>query len=118
MLAFHAAAVPSTMDGAGVLYEHKDPRHVASLMHAVLSDNFLADEIIRSQNEALERLQAKDFSATLLNFVDQVSDLPRKPPPAVAWDFWKQFELSEKLDELRQYRPAVFQALPEDTPST
>ena len=106
------------MDGAGVLYEHKDPRHVASLMHAVLSDNFLADEIIRSQNEALERLQAKDFSATLLNFVDQVSDLPRKPPPAVAWDFWKQFDLSEKLDELRQYRPAVFQALPEDTPST
>lgn len=116
VLAFHAAAVPSTMDGAGILYEHKDPRHVASLMHAVLSDNFLADEIVRSQNEALERLQAKDFSATLLNFLVQVSNLPRKPPPAVAWDFWTQFDLSEKLDELRQYRPAVFQALPEDTP--
>ena len=118
VLAFHAAAVPSTMDGAGVLYEHKDPRHVASLMHAVLSDNFLADEIIRSQNEALERLQAKNFSETLLDFIGQVSDLPRKPPPVVAWDFWKQFDLSEKLDELRQYRPAIFQALPEDTPST
>ena len=87
-------------------------------MHAVLSDNFLADEVIRSQNEALERLQAKDFASTLRNFVDQVRDLPRKPAPAVAWDFWKQFDLSEKLEELRQYRPAIFQALPEDTPST
>jgi len=118
VLAFHAAAVPSTMDGAGVLYEHKDPRYVASLMHAVLSDDFLSDEIIHSQNEALERLQANDFSTTLLNFIDRVGNLPRKPPPKVAWDFWKQFDLSEKLDELRQYRPAVFQALPEDTSST
>ena len=118
VLAFHAAAVPSTMDGAGVLYDHKDPRHVASLMHAVISDDSLADEIIHSQIGALNRLQAKDFPATLFNFIDQVKNIPRRSPPTVAWDFWKQFDLSEKLDELRQYRPAVFQALPEDTPST
>ena len=30
-----AAAVPATMDAAGVLYETRDPREVAALMHAV-----------------------------------------------------------------------------------
>jgi hypothetical protein len=30
----------------------------------------------------------------------------------VAFDFWAQFDQFERLEELRQYRPALFRALP------
>jgi hypothetical protein len=36
-----------------------------------------------------------------------------RPAPEVSWDFWAQFDQFERLEELRQFRPAVFQALPE-----
>ena len=55
VIAFAAAAVPDTMDGGGILYDRKDPRHVASLMHAVLSDDALRDHVLESQDVALER---------------------------------------------------------------
>ena len=115
VVAFAAAAVPATMDGGGVLYDHKDPRHVASLMNAVLSDGALEDEIIRAQDAALARLRAKDFAATLLGFVDQVRSAPRLPPCEVTSDFRRQLELSEELEELRQYRPSAFLALPKES---
>ena len=113
VLAYAATAVPATMDGAGVLYDDKDPRHVAALMDAVLSNCALGDRIVDAQHAAVGRLQAKDFAGTLLGFVDRILASPRAPKPHVAFDFWQQFDDAEKLEELRLYRPAVFQALPE-----
>ena len=113
VLAYAATAVPATMDGAGVLYDDKDPRHVAALMDAVLSNCALEDRIVDAQRAAVGRLQAKDFAGTLLGFVDRILASPRAPKPHVAFDFWQQFDDAEKLEELRLYRPAVFQALPE-----
>ena len=117
VVAFNAAAVPATMDGGGVLYDYKDPRHVASLMNAVLSDDALAREIIQAQDGALARFRERDFGATLLGYVDQVRATPRPRPCEVTWDFWRQFELSEDLEELRRYRPSAFQALPKEPAS-
>ena len=113
VLAYAATAVPATMDGAGVLYDDKDPRHVAALMDAVLSNCALEDRIVDAQRAAVGRLQARDFAGTLLGFVDRILASPRTPKPHVAFDFWQQFDDAEKLEELRLYRPAVFQALPE-----
>jgi glycosyltransferase involved in cell wall biosynthesis len=113
VLAYAATAVPATMDGAGVLYDDKDPRHVAALMDAVLSNCALEDRIVDAQRAAVGRLQAKDFAGTLLGFVDRILTSPRAPKPNVAFDFWQQFDDAEKLQELRLYRPAAFQALPE-----
>ena len=70
VLAYAAAAVPSTMDGAGVLYDSKDPIHVATLMDAVLSDATVQDDIVRAQLGALERLKSKNFGEMLLGFVE------------------------------------------------
>ena len=112
VIAFDATAVPDTMDGAGVLYDRKDSRHVASLMHSLVTDRTLSDETLRSQDEALDRLLRKDFGATLLRFVQQVKQGPYASPPRVASDFWEQFELFETLEELWPYRPSVFAALP------
>ena len=112
VLAFASTAVPATLDGGGVLYDTKDPHHVARLMEAVLDAPAVEAAVLASQEGALERLQARDFGGTLLGFVDQVSSAPPRDAPPVAWDFWQQFDLFERLEELRQFRPALYQALP------
>lgn len=112
VLAYAATAVPATMDGGGVLYEDKDPARVAALLHAIVSDAAMTDRIVAAQDAALARLLARDFDGTLLRYVDQVLAAPARPLPPVAFDFWRQFHLAEQLEEIRQYRPAAFQALP------
>ena len=114
VIAYAASAVPATMDGGGVLVTDKDPVHVAALINQVITDGELQDRIIDSQDAALGRFAAKDFGATLLSFVDRVARSPRRPHPPVAFDFWEQFTLAEKLEEIRTYRPAAFHALPKE----
>ncbi|HUQ88915.1 MAG TPA: glycosyltransferase, partial [Vicinamibacterales bacterium] len=117
VLAYAATAVPSTMDGAGVLYTNKDPMHVAALINAVVDDRDIAERIIDGQFAALDRLEARDFAGTLMSHIDRVLASPRREHPPVAFDFWDQVERAEEFDEIKQYRPAAFQALPVD-PST
>jgi hypothetical protein len=83
-------------------------------MAAILDDGDVEEAIVASQDAALDRLLAKDFAGTLLRFVDQVRATPARPAPDVPYDFWAMFEQAERLEELRQFRPAVFRALPED----
>ena len=112
VLAYAATAVPHTMDGAGVLFDDKDPRHVAALMDAILSDSALQDAIVEGQTAAVRRLQARDFRGTLLGFVERILASPRAPGPKVAVDFWHQFDAAQAIEELRQVRPALYKALP------
>jgi glycosyltransferase involved in cell wall biosynthesis len=112
VVAFRSTAVPDTMDGAGVLYECDDPRHVASLIHTLATDQAWYDEVIRGQDEALGRLRDKDFEQRLLDVVDEVRGLPRAPAVPVVPDFWEQVERTDALEELRQRRPLAYAALP------
>jgi len=112
VLAYAATAVPATMDGAGVLYTNKDPLHVAALINAVVDDREVTERILEGQYAALDRLEARDFAGTLLGHMDAVLASPRREHPPVAFDFWDQVERAEEYDELKQYRPAAFQALP------
>ena len=105
--------INDVMDGAGVLFDDKQPANVAALMNAILSDPDLQDDIVEGQLAAVDRLQAKDFDGTLLGFVDQILQAPRQGAPRVAFDFWHQFDASEELEEIRMYRPGAFKALPE-----
>ena len=113
VLAYAATAVPSTMDGAGVLFEDKDPVHVAMLMDAILTSSELQDGIIDAQLAAVQRLRQRDFSGTLLRFVRAILEGARAAAPQVAYDFWHQFDAAEQLEQLRQYRPSAYRALPE-----
>ncbi len=74
VLAYAATAVPSTMDGGGVLFDDKDPFYVASLMDAILSDVDLEEAILERQSAAVRRLRAKDFDGTLLTFVNNPAE--------------------------------------------
>ena len=114
VLAYAATAVPSTMDGAGVLYTNKDPLHIAALIHAVVDDRALAERIVEGQDAALDRLEAKDFAGTLLRHIEGVLASSRKPHPPIAFDFWDQVDRAEELDEIKAYRPSAFLALPEE----
>jgi L-malate glycosyltransferase len=114
VLAYPATAVPATMDGAGVLYETKDPFEVARLMEAVLDNRRLLEGIVEAQDAALERLRARDFDGMLLRYVEDLLRCPPRPAPDVAWDFWQQFDQYARFEELRQYRPALYRALPPD----
>ena len=113
VLAYAATAVPATMDGGGILYTSRDPRRIAALMHATVSDGDLEDEICARQDAALDRLRAQDFNGTLLRLVGQALDTPHRPPAPVAYDFWKQFTLAQELEDIRESRPAAFRALPD-----
>jgi glycosyltransferase involved in cell wall biosynthesis len=113
VLAFAATAVPATMDGGGVLYDTTDPGEIARLMEAVLDDQRLEEAVVASQDQALARLLARDFAGTLLRYVDDLLQRPPRPAPEVAWDFWQQFDQFERFEELRQFRPALYKALPQ-----
>lgn len=115
VLAYAAAAVPATMDGAGVLYSDKDPAHVASLIDAVVGDPDRQGRIVDGQDAALARLESKDFGRTLLRHLETMLAAPRRPHPPVAFDFWDQLTQADELEEIRQYRPAAFKALPAAT---
>ena len=114
VLAYSATAVPATMDGGGVLFETDDPLEIARLMEAVLDDRRIEEAVLDSQDAALDRLRRKDFGATLLAFVADTLRQPPREAPEVSWDFWQQFDQFERLEELRQYRPALYKALPPD----
>ena len=112
VLAYAATAVPATMDGAGVLFESREPLEVARLMDAIIADRGLQDRIVQGQLAAVDRLRSKDFGGTLLRFVDDILSKPRAPQPKVAFDFWGQFDAALELEEIRLCRPALYHALP------
>jgi hypothetical protein len=41
--------------------------------------------------------------------------MPRREHPPVAFDFWDQVDRAEEYDEIKQYRPSAFLALPIDS---
>ena len=114
VLAYAATAVPATMDGAGVLFEDKDPFHVASLMDAIVSNCGLQDQIVEGQLAAVDRLRAKDFAGTLLGFVDRIprgARGRRRPTSRSTSGSSSTRRRSSRSSGL--YRPAIYKALPE-----
>jgi L-malate glycosyltransferase len=114
VIAYAAAAVPGTMDGGGLLVQTKDPLAVAGLVHELVTDLTLHDRVLVNQAAALERLQRRNFGATLLGFIDQVTRSPRLAHPALVPGFWEQVARAGQLSALRVHRPGAFQALPTD----
>ena len=113
VFAYAATAVPATMDGAGVLFDDKDPAHVAALMDAVLSNPRTAGRIVEGQLAAVDRLQARDFDGTLLGFVDQIlarRARARRTSPSISGISSTRSRSSRRCGV---YRPSAYRALPE-----
>jgi len=112
VIAYAATAVPATMDGGGILYDTREPRRVAALVDADVSNHGLEADMLDRQDAALARLRAQDFAGLVVRFTRQALEGPRRSAPAVSEDFWQQFRLAEELEEIRETRPAAFRALP------
>ena len=113
VLAYAATAVPATMDGAGVLYDTRDPAHVAGLIDQVATDRRLRDRIVAGQDAALARLLQHDFRQTVLGLRRARRVVAgRGPRHAVADDFWDQVAALERFEELSEFRPSLYWALP------
>jgi len=65
VLAYAAAAVPETLDGAGVLFREKRFDLVAEMMGRLAADGPFRAAVIRGQRERLARFEARDVAAEL-----------------------------------------------------
>ena len=109
VLAYAATAVPATMDGAGVLFEDKDPLHVAALMDAIVSNAALQDRDRRRPARRRRPAAGEGLRRHAARLRRRILAAPRAPAPRVAFDFWHQFDAAQELEELRLYRPGHLQ---------
>lgn len=65
VLAYAAAAVPETLDGAGVLFKEKKFDMIAEMMGRLAHDTDLRTAVVARQNERIERYRARDLAAEL-----------------------------------------------------
>ena len=72
IVAFDAAAVPFTLDGAGVLVRTKRPDRIAELVARIAGDAGLKEAIVAGQKHRLERFRAMDLGGFLLGKIREL----------------------------------------------
>ncbi len=72
VLAYAAAAVPGTMDGAGVLFHEKRFDLVAEMMGRLTAEGPLRESILQGQRARIERYEARDLREELKTRLDPV----------------------------------------------
>jgi glycosyltransferase involved in cell wall biosynthesis len=72
VLAYAAAAVPETMDGAGVLFHEKKFDAIAEMMGRMINDPALREAIIRKQQQRVARYAARDLVSELRRMLDPI----------------------------------------------
>ncbi len=65
VLAYAAAAVPDTLDGAGVLVKEKDFPRIAEMAEALIDDGDFRRRIVEEQSRRLERFRALPLDSAL-----------------------------------------------------
>jgi len=65
VIAHGAAAVPETLDGAGVVFKEKNFELVAETIGRVVSDSALRKAIVAGQRERLDRYRGRDLESEL-----------------------------------------------------
>lgn len=75
VVAQEVGGVPEAMAGAGVLYRDLSPAEIAALVHRVLSDPALKNEVLASQEKRMEQERQRDLNAELrLLLTDHLAD--------------------------------------------
>ena len=73
VVAFNAGAVKETMNGGGILVNHKDYLQVAALMDHILRTPPLKEKILRTQRQALEKYLKNKTGRILLEHLKKIS---------------------------------------------
>ncbi|MEM7392804.1 MAG: glycosyltransferase, partial [Verrucomicrobiota bacterium] len=69
VLAFHAAAVPETMDGAGVLFTDKRFDQIGEMIARLARDETYRNGIIEGQNQRIERYRNQNVEEKLKTYL-------------------------------------------------
>lgn len=65
VLAYDCAAVPETMDGAGVLFKEKQFDLIAEMMGKLTAPTAFRDEVLKGQEARIQRYEARDPASEL-----------------------------------------------------
>jgi L-malate glycosyltransferase len=65
VLAYAAAAVPGTMDGAGVLFHEKKWEAIAEMMHQLAEDTLLRRRVLAGQQQRIQRYETRRLDQEL-----------------------------------------------------
>ncbi|MBR3058169.1 MAG: glycosyltransferase [Clostridiales bacterium] len=66
VMAYDACAVPDTMGDGGICFTDKDPAKVASIMHALLSDPKMIEEMRENQKKVIERFGSEKILSEMI----------------------------------------------------
>jgi len=65
VMAYGAAALPETLDGAGVLFHEKQHDAIAEMMGRIIHDRALRQAVVKGQRQRLQRYQGLDLATEL-----------------------------------------------------
>jgi glycosyltransferase involved in cell wall biosynthesis len=65
VMAYAAAAVPETMDGAGIVFSEKDFPSIAEMMGHLVNDQALRAGVLRGQRDRIARYRERDLEGEL-----------------------------------------------------
>jgi glycosyltransferase involved in cell wall biosynthesis len=82
VMAFEAGAVPETLGGAGVLIREKRFEEIAEMAHLLVCDPDVRQKIVAGQYRVLENMDSRDDSSMLMDFIEQVIQMPVRPASA------------------------------------
>ena len=74
VVAFNAGAVAETMNGGGLLVNQKDYVQVAAVIDRILTDNKLKQNLLDSQNQALQKYRKNRTGKILLEHIQKLVD--------------------------------------------
>jgi glycosyltransferase involved in cell wall biosynthesis len=69
VIAFAAAGVPGTLDGAGVLFHKKDYPMVAEMVRALVEDQSLRDAVLTKQRKRLKDFEPSRWASEFKNLL-------------------------------------------------
>ena len=75
VIAREAGGIPEALDGAGVLFDELEPRVLAELIHRVVTDKTLRQEVLQSQQVRLAAIHQRSLDRELRELLGEV--LPR-----------------------------------------
>lgn len=109
VMAYRSSAIPETMGGAGILLLDKQPKYVAALMSAILTDPNLTEKILQKQWERIDKLRETSTDRILFQAIENIQRGERKRTIQLQGPFETSYSLAivnrklmEALDDLGQ----------------
>ena len=82
VIAHRQGGMPEALGGGGMLVEGPGPRELAALMHRVMTDDTLRDDVLGTQQRRMDAVRTRDAGAevqALLDKLDRQASEPSRP---------------------------------------